>query len=265
MRNDNLMWGVALLLLGGLMLANAMGITLPNGNSLTSLFWPIALILFGLWALVSVFWKQDVQTESASITLDDADESKIKIHHGAGELKVHSGANLNELMHGTFNGGMEHSASRSGNKLNVTMRSATRFFDFPFFTSRVAYNWDVALNQNIPISLRFNVGANKSVIALRDMNLIDLKLKAGASDIDLILPERGRFKADFDLGAASLTLTIPDGVSARIRASLGAADLNIDKTRFPKVNSVYQSPDFETAENAIDININAGAASIKIK
>lgn len=265
MKNNSLLWGVGLLLLGGLMLANAMGIRLPNGNSLTSVFWPLTLILLGLWALASVFWKRDVQTESASIGLDGASESKLKIHHGAGELKVHSGANPNELLHGTFSGGMEHDASRSGNKLDVKMRSGSNFWDFPFWASGNEYNWDVSLNQNIPTSLRFNIGANKSIIALRDMNLIDLKIKAGASDIDLILPERGRFRTDLDLGAASLTLTIPENVSARIRAALGVADLSIDKTRFPKVNGVYQSPDYETATDAIDIHISAGAASIKIK
>jgi len=247
------------------MLANAMGIRLPNGNSLTSLFWPLTLIFFGAWALLSVFIKREVQTESASIPLNGASEAKLKIEHGAGELKVHSGANPNELMQGTFNGGMEHTASQSENRLKVRMRSGSHFFDFPFFTSNTQFNWDVALNANLPTSLRFNLGANKSVIALRDMNVTDLKLHTGASDTDLILPERGRFKVDLDLGAASLTLTIPEGVSARIKASLGAADLSIDKTRFPKVNNVYQSPDFETATNAADITINAGAASIKIK
>ena len=247
------------------MLANAMGITLPNGNSLTNLFWPLTLIFFGVWALLSTFLHGDIKTESASIALDGASESKLKIHHGAGELKVHSGANPNEMMHGTFSGGMEHSASKNGNKFEATMRSPTHFFEFPFFSSRNELNWDVALNADHPTSLRFNVGANKSVIALRDMNITDLKLKAGASDIELILPEHGRFKVDLDLGAASLTLTIPEGVSARVHTSLGAVDLSIDKTRFPRNGNIYQSPDFDTAVNAADIEINAGAASIKIK
>lgn len=265
MKNNSLLWGVGLLFAGGLMLANAMGIRLPNGNSLTSLFWPLTFILLGVWALLSVFIRRDSQTESASIALDGASESKLKINHGAGELKVHSGANSNELLHGTFGGGVEHDTSRNGNQLKVKMRSASNFWDFPFWGSGNQYNWDVALNQNIPTSLRFSIGANKSVIALRDMNLLDLKVEAGASDIDLILPERGRFKADFDLGAASLTLTIPENVSARIHTSLGAVDLSIDKNRFPKVGGFYQSVDYETATDAIDIDIDAGAASIRIK
>jgi hypothetical protein len=136
MRHNSLIWGVILLLLGGLMLADAMGIRLPNGSSLTSLFWPFILIVFGVWALVSAFWKNDVKTESANILLDGASEAKLRIHHGAGELKVHSGANSNELMHGTFTGRMEHSASRDGNKIEAKIRSAAHFFDFPFFSLR---------------------------------------------------------------------------------------------------------------------------------
>lgn len=266
MRNNSLLWGVGLLLLGGLMLANAMGIRLPNGNSLTSIFWPVVFIMLGIWALVSVFWKRDTtQAETVKIGLDGASESKLKIHHGAGELRVHSGANSSELLHGTFSGGVDHRTSRSGNSVELRLQSDPNFWDFPFFNSHKQFNWDVALNQDIPTALRFNIGANKSIIALRDMNLIDLKLKAGASDIELILPDRGRFRTDLDLGATSLTLTIPENVSARIQTSLGAASLSIDQTRFPQINGVYQSADFESAANAIDIHINAGAAKITIK
>jgi hypothetical protein len=54
-------------------------------------------------------------------------------------------------------------------------------------------------------------------------------------------------------------------LSARIRASLGAADMKIDETRFPRNGSYYQSPDYETAANTVDISIDAGAASIKVR
>ncbi len=265
MKNNSWLWGIGLLFAGGLMLANAMGIRLPNGNSITSIFWPLTFIFFGIWALLSVFRKPAVQTESASISLDHAEQAKLRIHHGAGELKVHSGANTNELLHGTFQGRVEQETSRSGNNLNATIRSASHFWEFPFWSSDNHNNWDVSLNQNIPTSLRMNIGANQSTIALRDMNLIDLKIKAGACDMNLIMPEKGRFRTDLKLGAASLTLTIPENVSASIHASLGAADLDIDKKRFPKTNGIYQSADYETATNALEIHINAGAASVTIK
>lgn len=145
------------------------------------------------------------------------------------------------------------------------MRPAKDFMDFSYFGANTQLDWDVALNQNIPTSLRISLGANKSMIDLQYMNITDIKLQTGASDAALTLPARGRFHADLDLGAASLTVTIPEGLSARIRASLGAADMNIDQARFPHQGSYYQSPDYDTAANAADITINAGAASIIIK
>ncbi|NOH02272.1 MAG: hypothetical protein HND47_10110 [Chloroflexi bacterium] len=106
-----------------------------------------------------------------------------------------------------------------------------------------------------------NLGANKSTIDLRDMNITDVKLKSGASETTVTLPSTGRLKADFEIGAASLTLIIPEGVSIRVRSAIGAGDINVDKARFPR----DESPDFETAPNAVDINIKGGACSVKVR
>jgi hypothetical protein len=261
MRRDQLIWGIILLLLGSLMLAGNMGITLPNGNSLMSLFWPLLLIFFGAWVLFGVFLRGKVESESASIDLQGATEASLRINHGAGEINVHSGASGSELAHGTFVGGMEHKASRNGDRLEVRMRPATDVMAFPFFGSRSQLDWDVALNASIPTVLEMNLGANKSNLDLHDMTITDLKLKSGASDTVLTLPARGRLNADFEIGAASLTLIVPDGVAIRVRASLGAGDLNVNRSRFPN----DESPEFETAANAVDINVKGGACSVKIK
>jgi hypothetical protein len=265
MRNNQLFWGVILLLVGGFLLANEMGIKLPNGMSLMELLWPVALILGGIWVLFGVFLRGKVEVENAAIDLQGASSASLKISHGAGELKIHSGANPNELAHGSFAGGLDHKAHRNGDRLEVRMRPAKDVMDFPFFGPRVQLDWDVALNPQVPTSLTLNVGANKSMLDLHDLNLTDLKLETGASDTHVTLPSRGRYHADFDLGAASLTVTVPDGLSARIRASVGMAEVKVDETRFPRNGSYYQSPDFDSAANSVDMTIDAGAASIKVR
>ena len=264
MRRNQLFWGIVLLLVGGLMLANEMGIKLPNGMSLMELFWPMILIFGGIWVLVGVFVRGNVETENASIDLQGANTASLKISHGAGELKIHSGANLNELAHGSFAGGLDHKAVRNGDRFEVKMRPARDVMDFPFFGPRTRLDWDVALNAEIPTALTLSLGANKSMLDLHDMNITDLKLETGASETRVTLPAHGRFQADFDLGAASLEVTIPDGLSARIHASLGAAELKIDESRFPRSGSYHQSPNYDSAANAVDMTIDAGAASIKV-
>jgi hypothetical protein len=110
-----------------------------------------------------------------------------------------------------------------------------------------------------------NVGANKSMLDLRDMSITDLKLETGASDTKLTLPSKGRFRADLDLGAASLEVIVPDGLSARIHASVGAVDMKVDQARFPRNGNYYQSSDYDTAVNSVDMTIDAGAASIQVR
>jgi hypothetical protein len=265
MGRNQLVWGTALLLIGGLMLASEMGVRLPNGTSPTDLFWPIALLGAGVWVLIGVFFRGQVEMENISIDLQGASSANVKINHGAGELKIHSGANVNELAHGSFSGGLEHKANRNGDSLDVKMRPVNDFIKLPFFGPNSQINWDLALNPNIPMALNLNLGANKSDIDLRDMNISGLDLDTGASETKITLPVRGRFRADLDLGAASLEVVIPEGLSARIRPSLGAADFKINEARFPRNGSYYQSPDFDSAENSVDMTIDAGAASVRVK
>ena len=265
MGRNQLVFGFILLLVGSLMLAGQMGVRLPNGTSPMDLFWPLALLGAGAWVLFGVFYKGNVETENASIDLQGASSVDLKIGHGAGELKIHSGANAGEVAHGSFVGGLNHKANRNGDRLEVRMRPAKEVMDIPFLGPRSQLNWDVALNANVPTALVMNLGANKSMIDLHDMNITDLKLETGASDTRLTLPAHGRFKADLDLGAAALEVIVPVGLSARIRTSTGAADVKIDETRFPHSGGYYQSADFDSASNAVDITIDAGAASIRVK
>jgi hypothetical protein len=206
-----------------------------------------------------------MDVETASIDLQGASSAALKVSHGAGELKIHSGANANELARGSFMGRLDHKANRNGDQLQVRMRPAKDVMNFPFFGPHSQLDWDVALNANIPIALNLNLGANKSEIDLRDMNITDLDLDTGASETKLTLPSKGRFKADLNLGAASLEVIVPDGLAARIRASIGAANLKMDEARFPRSGAYYQSPSFDSAVDAVDILINAGAASINVR
>lgn len=264
MRRNQLVWGVILLLLGGLMLVNAAGVRLPNGNSIMSLFWPLLLMGFGIWVLMGVFLRGNFETESARIDLGDAREASVNLNHGAGELNLHSGASTNELARGSFGGGLSQTTARHGDKLDVHLRPATDSINFSFFGNLHQLDWDVAFNASVPTALELNLGANKSRIDLLDMTITDFKLKSGASDTDITFPSRGRLKADLEIGAASLTFTIPEGVSARIRSSIGAGDIRVDQDRFPYQNGYYQSTDFATAPNAIDIHVKGGACSVKV-
>lgn len=260
MKRGQLFWGGALVLIGGLMLAGEMGVRLPNGKPLLELFWPILLVGFGIWILLGVFVRRP-GVETASVELQGAREARLQINHGAGIVRLHGGASANEFLRGEFGGGVERNESRNGDRLEVRLRPANDFFLFPAFGPENQIKWDVSLNPSIPTALDLNLGANQSDLDLRDLAITDIRLKSGASETTIVLPARGRLNADFEIGAAALTVIVPDGVAIRARATMGAADFNVDRSRFPG----NESPDFASADNAVDIRVKGGAAAVKIK
>lgn len=263
MRRGQLIWGVILLLLGSLMLANQMGIRLPNGTSLTELFWPLLLMLGGAWILFGVFSRGKLETETASIDLQGAKSAKVRINHGAGELKLHGGASANELMRGAFVGGLESKTQLDGGQLNAKLEPK-HDAAFPF-NNAFKLDWEMAFNADIPLAFDLNLGANKSTLDLRDLTVTHLDLDTGASETEIFLPARGRFVVDIDCGAASLVVHVPEGLAARIRSTVALGDFSANPARFPYNGNYYQSPDYDSAPNAVEIKIDAGAASVKIR
>jgi hypothetical protein len=115
------------------------------------------------------------------------------------------------------------------------------------------------------LSLKFDSGASSSILDLSDLKVTDLDINTGASKTELTLPAKaGNTHVDIDTGASSLKINIPAGVSASIRVKSGIASVAID-ARFPRVDDgLYQSPDYSTASNRVDMMIDAGVGSIEI-
>ena len=67
-----------------------------------------------------------------------------------------------------------------------------------------------------------------------------------------------------EAGAASVTFEVPAGVAVRIRNRMALGSSQIDESRFPRVGDIYQSLDYATAENRIDMDIQGGVGSVKV-
>lgn len=266
-RGQQWIGGFALILLGALLLADQMGLRLPNGSSFTGLFWPFALINFGAWFLLGAILRKSsaLEWQEASAELQGASSAKLHINHGAGELSIAGGSAANELFRGRFKGGVRQNVKLDGNQIEVRLRPEEGSFDLPMSREYDQREWNLSLNQNIPIALKLDLGANKSTVDLGGLQIKDLKVNAGACDLLMTMPAKGRLKADFDIGAASCRLIIPEGVSARIHGTMIAGDMKVNSARFPRSNGMYESPDFASAENAVEIHVNGGAASVSIQ
>lgn len=259
MKRDNIFWGGALILLGTLFI-------LQTQNIIPSIFpylWPLTLILFGGWMIISVYWRSGNEGETFSIPLDNAKSVKYKFSHGAGQIEIKGGAPIGQALSGLAAEGVSKKSYTDGDRLTVNVDAGASFIPFIGPSGGV---FRFQISNEVPSFIRVETGASQLDMDLTDTLVSEIKLQTGASNSNLTLPARGASHLDLEAGAASINIRIPNGVSGRIRLKEGLTSLNIDKSRFPQVDSrLYQSADFETAENRAEISIEAGVGSISIK
>ncbi|KPL07775.1 hypothetical protein AMJ86_02910 [bacterium SM23_57] len=267
MRASNLFWGGVLIILGGLILVDSLEVIEIN---LWPIFWPLLLILFGAWILLGYFMRREKEPgEYDSIPLGGIQSAKMVFHHGAGQLKVSSGAESGNLASGTFGGGLRYKIDQGAEDANVSMRIRDSGFPFmiPWLSSWDNYlQWDVRLTQEIPLKLVLKTGASDTQLDLTSLQVTYLRVDTGASATAINLPENvSNTKVIIKAGVASVKIRVPENVAARIHVTGGLMGANVDRNRFQKSGRYYQSPDYDSATNKADIHINEGVGSVTIQ
>jgi hypothetical protein len=268
MRTNRIFWAVVLVAAGFLFLLNNLGIFNIN---LWNLFWPTLLIVLGIWFLVgTATGTAEFEMEEGSVDLEGAESASLTVKYGAGRMRLDASAEAGKLVSGTFANGLDARVKQVDSALDVVLQPHTQSFPEVFFpgnwiTGR-GLSWDFGLSREIPLNLVFEIGAADTHLDFTDLQVKELVLKTGASSTEVLLPaQAGHTRFKVEAGAASLKIVVPEGVAARIDADAGLASVDVNQSRFPKQGGIYQSEDFESAANKVDIRIETGLASIDIR
>jgi hypothetical protein len=263
MRRNNLVWGVLLVFLGGLLMLDNLGL-LPANVNVWSLFWPLALIGLGLSWVLSAFGRRS-GSEVLSLPLEETRSALVKLRHGAGELHVNDAVVPGQLLDGSFSGGVTSDVRRNGPETMVDLRVPEQAFSWPVGPGE-ALNWQVGLDRTVPLALDIEGGASRMTLDLRVLQLKELRLTTGASATEIEFPaQAGETRAQIKSGAASVDMRVPEGVAARIRVRGAISSANIDSRRFARVGDYYESMDFASAENRLDLDVEYGVGSISVR
>jgi hypothetical protein len=266
MKRNSLFWGT-ILLLGGILLL------LDNLNLLPvrvwDLLWPTLLVVLGIWILVgSLTSRRAFEDEHVEIPLDGATSAIMRINHGAGRIRLYSMSSLENLAEGDFGGGLDLHTHRQGEALDLEMSVPSRNFPMgPWGWGRQGMNWSLAVNKQVPLRIDIKTGANEADLNLTDLLVTDLRMSTGASSTRLALPaSAGHTRVYVEAGAASVSVRIPENVAARIRSHGGLTSTSVDTARFLRVEGgFYQSEDYESAQNQVDLEIQSGVGSVDIR
>jgi hypothetical protein len=258
-------WGGLLIVLGLLLLLQNLGILKID---LWGMFWALALIALGLylvWGTLSARGRT-AEAEPGHVSLDGARIAHVRIEHGAGRMDIHAGAASGDLLTGTFGGGLDARVQRSGDVLQARLRPRDAF-NWPGVVGPGHYSldWSLGLAPEVPLALDLQTGASDNQIDLTRLRVTDLRVDCGASSTRVRLPSgSGHTRVDLHYGAASIELQVPEGVAARIRMRGALMGVDVDQRRFPRNGDEYQSPDFASATDRVEIDAEGGVGSIKV-
>lgn len=124
--------------------------------------------------------------------------------------------------------------------------------------------WQIELDRDTPMSLETSLGAGQLVLDMRKGALDRLAASSGAGQIEVTLPDGGDLEAEISGAVGQITVIIPEGMEARI--NLGAALVARDLPEgLIERDGAYQTPDYEGAENRVDLSISLAIGQIEVR
>jgi hypothetical protein len=255
----SLTWPVVWIVVGVVLFLSTTGRLETGPAELIAQWWPWLLVGLGVWFVIGAIVPGSHPEETLTIPLGGAQQATVRIRYGGGSITAGPAA-PGALVDGQFRGGVLHREPGPG---TVEIEQDTRY-GVPWLSHDAT--WAIGLTREVPLDLRIEGGASQGRLDLRELLLRRLELKTGASGTTVVLPRAaGVTDVRADAGAASLTFVVPAGVAARIRSKVGFGSSQVDETRFPRMGDGFQSLDYATAENRVDLDITGGVGSVRVR
>jgi hypothetical protein len=250
---------VAWIFVGSVLLASTTGAIDQSPYDVVVQWAPWFLIVLGVWFVIgAVLPIGRGPIEALELPLGAASEAAIKVKFGAGELTA-GAAGPGHLVDGRFEGGVNERMVGPG---RVELWQDTTY-GLPWFEQ--PSNWTVGFSAEVPLDLTLDTGASRARLDLAALRLRTLDLRTGASETRVRLPRAaGVTSVRVQAGAAAVTLEVPATVAARIRSRVGIGSTQVDQGRFPRTATGYESPDYATAANRVDIDLQGGVGSMRV-
>ncbi len=256
----------------------------------------IPVLLLGALAGCAPAAEPKVLTHNLSEPLSGAKTAKIDIDNGDGNLvidKLTSGEQV--LASGTLqyleNQGLPTRAVNTSNgqtTLSLKASSSKQTWSgLPWEACHGATEWQVHLNPSLPSDIIAHSDGGNVKLNLAGMAITSVSADTGGGNMDVVLPDNaanlnvsaktgaGNVTVEIgsitgsntiiaNSGAGDVTVIVPGGIAARIHASSGMGKANMDE-RFSQIDDkTYQSADYETAANKVEITVTSGAGNVNV-
>ena len=130
--------------------------------------------------------------------------------------------------------------------------------------------WDVKLNPSVTYDLWMDTGSGSCNFDLSQLRVNYLNLDGGSGSLEMKLPATSSFSGDLNTGSGSVVLVLPDGVGMQVTLISGSGSFQPGE-RFTLVSGerdddgVWETKNYASADYKIDLTIDQGSGSIRIR
>lgn len=230
----------------------------------------------------------EVQNESQTVELGQADAVRADVKMGAGELKIDGGAESLLEADFTYNVAawkpdVAYSVEDGSGRLSIRQPNTSQIS----LRGDIRYKWDLTFNNDVPLDMRIECGAGTSDIDLGALDVTQLDVKVGTGNVtidlggnesltrleldlgagdvtvDLNSNWQKNVEADIQGGVGTITLRLPKDIGVRINATKAIGD--IDASGLYHRGDYYANDAYDDGGPTIEINIQAGIGKINLE
>ncbi len=238
-----------------------------------------------------------VFTQNLSEPLGVSKNAKFDINTGTGNLIIDGMANGDGLL---ASGALEYLEKQDppawsvdhidGQTILSLKASGGRQagFRLPWATCNGETTWQIHLNPSVSSDITAHSGGGNLRLDLASMDITQVLADSGGGNLDVILPDRaanlnvtaktgggnvtveigsetiGSSTVNAASGAGNVVVRLPAGIAACIHATTGMGKVIVDPQFNPIGKYTYQSPDFESAADKVEVLAKSGAGNVRI-
>ncbi|HLF28598.1 MAG TPA: DUF5668 domain-containing protein [Anaerolineae bacterium] len=296
-RRPSLFWPIVLIGVGIIFLLNNAGLIRGNPWAIIWQFWPVLLIVIGLdilfgrrsavgsvisavlalalvgfviWLLVAgptlnipgINFGGDLQERHVEHPLGETRTADIDIGFSTGENRLYALSDSQNLIEGDlrYYGGLTWNVSGSGDRVRVRLDHSS--VNLGVFQS--PENWEIGLNPRATYNLDLSLGVGRATLDLSELTLGDSQLDADVGAGDVQLPDSGKFRLRINGGVGTLRISAPREIALRAEVDTGIGTFNAGSRLRQISDRMYETEGFESAENAITLDIDMGIGTVTI-
>ncbi len=217
---------------------------------------------------------KNVFTHNLSEPLNGATTAKVDINAGDGNLAIDGSTDGQQVLaSGTLQytegqGLPTHNLDYSNGQATLTLkvgRAGQPWFRLPWAACNGATEWQVHLNTTVSSDITAHADGGNVKLNLEGMVVTRVSADTGGGNMEVVLPDNAAgVSVTVKSGAGNVVVVIPSGMAARIQAATGLGKVVVDP-RFSKIDkNTYQSADFDSADNKVEITANSGAGNVVV-